>query len=72
MKSLGAPLLSIICSFYRQKVSMILKSLRSSLSCVEELWQQERPLLDRLGVLPSFLPISLHDLFHAIGDEFRS
>ncbi len=26
----------------------------------------------RLGVLPSFLPFSLHDLFCAYGDGFRS
>ncbi len=26
----------------------------------------------RLGVLPSFLPTSLHNLLRAIGDEFRS
>jgi len=26
----------------------------------------------RLGVLPSFSPISLHDLLHATSDGFRS
>jgi hypothetical protein len=26
----------------------------------------------RLGVLPGFLPTSLHDLLRAIGDGFRS
>jgi hypothetical protein len=31
-----------------------------------------RNAYSRLGVLPGFLPISLHDLLHAYGDGFRS
>ncbi len=42
-----------------------------TLSCVGQLWQQERPLLGLVS-FQVFLPISLHNLFHATGDGFRS
>ncbi len=41
------------------------------LTCVRQLWQQERPLLTVVS-FHVFLPISLHNLVRATGDGFRS
>jgi hypothetical protein len=46
----------------------VFKKFRPPLSCDQQLQQQEREATSRLGVLPSFSPISLHNLLHATSD----
>ncbi len=70
-KGFGGPPLSIIHSFCKQKnVSDFSKSL--GCHCLMLNNYGNRKAFSRLGVFPNFPPISLHNLFHATNDEFRS
>jgi hypothetical protein len=70
-KGSKGPPLSIICSFYRQRVSVAFQKVQiTSILCRTIVTTREAAF--RLGVLQGFSPISLHDLFCAIGDGFRS
>jgi hypothetical protein len=64
MKGFGRPLL-ILCSIYKQIMFVVLHRVHIAtiLQCVVAII---RKVSSRLGVLPSFLLISLHDLLHVI------
>jgi hypothetical protein len=70
-KGYKEPLLSILYSFYRLKVSTAFKRIQA----ITILWHAVMTageVFSRLGVLPGFWPISLHNLLRATSDEFRS
>ncbi len=71
MKGFKGPPLSIICSFYQQKVSMALQKVQITI-ILHRAIVTTREAAFRLGVLQGFSPISLHDLLCAINDRFRS
>jgi len=71
MKGYASPPLSIIHSFYTQKVSLALQRIQATTILHQAIVATKQAFV-RLRVLPSFLHITLHDLFCAIGDGFRS
>jgi hypothetical protein len=71
MKGHGGPPLPIIHFFYKQKVSLALQRVQAT-TILHQVIVATKEASSRLGVLPSFSHITLHDLFCAIGDEFRS
>ncbi len=63
--------LSILCSFYRQRVLVAFKKVQAATILQWEFVIVEKAF-SRLDVLLHFSPISLHDLLCATGDGFRS
>ncbi len=69
-KGFGGPL-SIICSFYRQRVLVVLQRIQAT-TILRWAIMAIGETFSKLGVLLGFSPISLHNLFRAIGDGFKS
>jgi hypothetical protein len=57
------------CRHVACELGAVIIMLLSSLRCAKHKTLREE---NRLGVLPGYSPISLHDLLHASGDGFRS
>jgi hypothetical protein len=70
MKGSRGPL-SILHSFYRQKVSMAIKKFQVAI-IFQPLVMRARKAFSKLNVLPNFSPVSFPDLFHATNDGFTS
>jgi hypothetical protein len=70
-KGFEGPPLSIIRSFYRYKVLVVLQRIQVA-TILHWAIVTIGKASSKLGVLLGFSPISLHDLFHAIGDGFKS
>jgi hypothetical protein len=67
----GGPPLSIICSFYRQRVLVDLQRIQVT-TILRWAIMAIGKTFSKLGVLLGFPPISLHNLSCAIGDGFKS
>jgi hypothetical protein len=61
----------IICSFYRHKLSRALRRVQAT-TLLHQVVVAVGEASSKLGVLPGFSPISLHDLLRATCDRFRS
>jgi hypothetical protein len=57
------------CGHVACELGVVIIMLLTSLRCAKHKTLRQE---NRLGVLPDFSPISLHDLLHASGDGFRS
>jgi hypothetical protein len=69
-KGFGGPL-SILHSFYRQRVSMAFKKIQLA-TIFQPVVVGAREAFSKFNVFPKISSISLHDLFHATNDGFTS
>jgi hypothetical protein len=70
MKGSRGPL-SILHSFYKQKMSMALKKIQAA-TIFQLVVLAVGKAFSKLNVLPNFSPISFNNLFHATNDGFIS
>jgi hypothetical protein len=71
VKGFQGPPFSIICSFYRWRMSVALQRVQVTAILLRAVVAASEAS-SRLGVLPSFSPIWLHNLLRVTSDGFRS